>query len=444
MNVFFEEDGSFKVASIMTETQGSMQIESASGKRSKIKLNNVLMRFEQPLAGFLEAANAEAETLDIDFLWECCGEPEFGFEEFAADYYGRKPTPVEAAAIAIKLHSAPVYFNRKGKGRYKAAPAEILKAALAGLEKKRLLAEKMATFIEQLKAHSMPDELMQKLDMLLYEPDKNSFEYKTLDAAASVLHLNHIRLLHTCGAIPSVHDYHLGAFLREYFAKGTAFNTDDVPTLPGDLPLAEVEAFSIDDSTTTEIDDALSVQSLADGVTRVGIHIAAPALGITVDSPLDKEAMHRLSTVYMPGHKITMLPESTIRPFSLDEGETKPVLSLYLDVAPDLTVLQRNSKVERIKIADNLRHDSLEPFFNETTLETDNGHPYWSRLRFLFDLAESLEKARGKYDPTKPPQVDYNFYVNDGKVSIVSRHRGSPMDKVVAELMNRYKIFFSC
>ena len=435
MNVFFEEDGSFKVASIMTETQGSMQIESASGKRSKIKVNNVLMRFDASLAGFLEAANAEAETLDLDFLWECCSEPEFGFEEFAAEYYGRKPTPVEAAAIAIKLHSAPVYFNRKGKGRYKAAPAEILKAALAGLEKKRLLAEKMASYVEQLKAHSMPEELMQKLDMLLYEPDKNAFEYKTLDAAAAALHLSHIKLLHACGAIPSVHDYHLGAFLREYFPKGSGFGTDDIPAVPDDLPLAEFDAFSIDDSTTTEIDDALSVQQLADGIARVGIHISAPALGIAVDSPLDKEAMHRLSTVYMPGHKITMLPESSIRPFSLDEGEIKPVLSLYLDVAPDLTVLQRNSKVERIRIADNLRHDALEPYFNETTLEADSGHPYWSRLRFLFDLAESLEKARGKYDPTKPPQVDYNFYVNDGKVSIVSRHRGSPMDKVVAELM---------
>jgi exoribonuclease-2 len=435
MNVFFEEDGSFKVASIMTETQGSMQIESASGKRSKLKVSNVLMRFEAPLTGFLEAANVEAETLDLDFLWECCGEPEFGFEEFAAEYYGRKPTSVEAAAIAIKLHSAPVYFNRKGKGRYKAAPAEILKAALAGLEKKRLLAEKMASFIEQLKSHNMPEELMQKLDMLMYEPDKNSFEYKTLDAAASALHLNHIKLLHSCGAIPSVHDYHLGAFLREYFAKGTGFNADEIPTLPDNLPLAEAEAFSIDDSTTNEIDDALSVQQLADGVTRVGIHISAPALGIAVDSAMDKEAMYRLSTVYMPGHKITMLPESTIRPFSLDQGEIKSVLSLYLDVAPDLTVLQRNSKVERIKIADNLRHDSLEPFFNETTLDADSGHPYWARLRFLFDLAESLEKARGKYDPTKPPQVDYNFYVTDGKVSIVSRHRGSPMDKVVAELM---------
>ena len=53
----------------------------------------------------------------------------------------------------------------------------------------------------------------------------------------------------------------------------------------------------------------------------------------------------------------------------------------------------------------------------------------------MFKLAESLEKLRGKYDPTKPPQIDYNFYVNDGKVSIVGRHRGSPMDKLVAELM---------
>lgn len=439
MNVFFEEDGSFKVASIMTESQGSMQIESAGGKRSKIKTSNVLMRFEAPLAGFMEAANLEAETLDLDFLWECCGEPEFGFEAFAEDYYGRKPNSIEAAAIAIRLHSAPVYFNRKGKGRYKAAPAEILKAALAGLEKKRLLAEKMAGFIAQLKAHTMPDELMQKLDMLLYEPDKNAFEYKTLDAAAGDLHVSHIKLLHACGAIPSIHDYHLGAFLREYFAKGSDFTAEQISEIPADLtfdlPMADAEAFSIDDSTTTEIDDAFSIRQLADGVTRVGIHIAAPALGITQDSPLDIEAMQRLSTVYMPGHKITMLPETAIRPFSLDAGKIKPVLSLYLHVAADLTITQRDSKVELIKVADNLRHDALEPFFNETTLATNSGHPYWAKLLFLFQLAESLEKARGKYDPTKPPQVDYNFYVNDGIVSIVGRHRGSPMDKLVAELM---------
>lgn len=444
MNVFFEEDGNFKIASIMTETQGSMQIESLSGKRSKIKTSNVLLRVEIPLTGFLESANTEAETLDIDFLWECCSgtdfEHEFGFEEFAQDYYGRKPTSIEAAAVAIKLHSAPVYFNRKGKGRYKAAPPEILKAALAGLEKKRLLAEKMAGFVIQLKAHQMPDELLQKLDMLLYEPDKNAMEYKVLDTAANELHLSHLKLLQICGAIPSAHDFHLGAFLREYFAKGADFNEDEFTgqissELSAELPLADADAFSIDDSTTTEIDDAFSIKQLADGITRVGIHIAAPALGIAVDSPLDQVVMQRLSTVYMPGNKITMLPEVAIRPFSLDAGEIKPVLSLYLHVGSDFTITQRDTKVELIKIADNLRHDTLEPFFNETTLEADSGHPYWAKLLFLFNLAESLEKARGKYDPTKPAQIDHNFYVTDGIVSIVGRRRGSPMDKLVAELM---------
>jgi exoribonuclease-2 len=139
--------------------------------------------------------------------------------------------------------------------------------------------------------------------------------------------------------------------------------------------------------------------------------------------------------VYIPGHKITMLPEAAIRPFSLDAGQIRPVLSLYLHLDADLTITQRDTKVERIKIADNLRHDSLEPFFNEATLAADSGHPYWTKLLYLFNLAVSLEKSRGKYDPTKPPQMDYNFYVTNGKISIVGRHRGSPMDKLVAELM---------
>jgi exoribonuclease II len=145
--------------------------------------------------------------------------------------------------------------------------------------------------------------------------------------------------------------------------------------------------------------------------------------------------MKRLSTVYMPGNKVTMLPEQAIRPFSLDAGEVKPALSLYIEVAPDFSVVSRDTRLERIKIADNLRHDLLEPYFNENTLVADSGHPYWASLSFLFQFSESLEKARGKYDPTRVQPIDYNFYVTDGIVSIVNRQRGSPMDKLVAELM---------
>lgn len=435
MNVFYEEDGSFKVASVMSENPGSLQIEALSGKRSKIKTAHVLMRFEGVLAGFMESAQQEAESLDTAFLWECCGEAEFGFEALAKDYYGHAPSPIEAAAVAISLHSAPMYFYRKGKGHYKAAPEDNLKAALAAVEKKRLQAEKIAAYVEQLKAQQLPPEFADKLDMLFYDPDKNTLEWKALDQAATESHISHIKLLEACGAIPSVHDYHLGAFLREYFPQGFDFPAHEPVIVSQELERAEIEAFSIDDSTTTEIDDAFSVQQLADGNTRVGIHIAAPALGIDMGSPLDAVVMQRLSTVYMPGNKITMLPEAAITPFSLTEGQWRPALSLYLDVAPDLTIVNRHSKVELVKIADNLRHDLLEPYFNENTLEASSGHPYWERLSLLYKLAESLEKARGKHDPNKPIQIDYNFYVEDGRVSIVGRRRGAPMDKLVAELM---------
>lgn len=435
MNVFYEEDGSFKVASVMTENPGSMQVEAPGGKRSKIKTANVLMRFDGMLSGFMESVEQESRSLDAAFLWECCGEPEFGFENLAQEYYGGKPSPQQSAAVAVCLHAAPMYFYRKGKGRYKAAPEENLKAALASQEKKRLQAETVARYVEQLKNYHLPPEFTDRLDMLFYEPDKNTLEWKALDLAASELNMTRLKLLEACHAIPSPHDYHLGAFLREHFPAGTDFPAHAPVLIPENLERATVEAFSIDDSTTTEIDDALSVQQLSDGMVRVGIHIAAPALGIQPGSELDLIAMKRLSTVYMPGNKITMLPESAIAPFSLAEGQWKPALSLYLDVAPDMTITHRHSRVELVHIKANLRHDELEPHFNENTLQGPSEHPYWEHLSLLYKLAESLEKARGKYDPNKPPQVDYNFYVEDGRVRFVSRHRGSPMDKVVAELM---------
>ena len=137
----------------------------------------------------------------------------------------------------------------------------------------------------------------------------------------------------------------------------------------------------------------------------------------------------------MPGNKITMLPEAAIIPFSLLAGQWRPALSLYLEVTPEYAIVGNDSRVEMVKIAENLRHDTLEPHFNEETLTEHSGHSHWERLLALHQLAEEMEKWRGKYDPNRAPQVDYNFYVENGLVRIVERRRGSPMDKLVAELM---------
>ena len=437
MNIFYEEDGAFKVGSILTDSITSLQVESTHGKRSKIKATNVLLRFAQPgLVEFMTQAESIAADIDVEFLWECSPPDDFGFNELASEYFGHTPNPVEAAGTLIRLHSSPMHFYKKGKGHYKAAPPDALKSALASAEKKRLQAALQARYTNELVAFTLPPEFTDKLPYLLYKPDRNTLEVKALEAACTATHLSAAHLLQRCGAVPSTQAYHLERFLFENFPHGTGFAEVDLAVW-SDLPLAVDTAFSIDDATTTEIDDAFSVRALANGNWRIGVHIAAPSLGIAPGSPGDDIAMQRMSTVYMPGDKITMLPDSVVQAFTLSADKVCPSLSMYLEVDADtLAVLGTESRIERIHIAANLRHDTLEPLFNEDTLAAGKqDFLFASELTLLWNLAQKLEATRGKSADNSIQQVDYNFHVENDRVSISTRPRGSPIDKVVSELM---------
>ena len=218
MNVFYEESGIFKVGAVLADNTTSLQVEASHGKRSKIKASAVLLRFEMPpLYEFMYQAQQIAADLDTDFLWECCANSEeFSSHTLAADYFGRSPSPVEVAAIMILLNSAPMYFYRKGQGRYKAAPAEALRAALASQEKKRLEAEQQARYKQQLSTFILPEEFKLQLDDLLYKPNKNTIEWKALESVCTATKLSVPKLLERCGAISSTHDYHFNQFLRKH------------------------------------------------------------------------------------------------------------------------------------------------------------------------------------------------------------------------------------
>lgn len=441
MNVFYEEAGTFKVGTILADNNTSLQIEAVHGKRSKIKATAVLFRFDTPpLSEFMSHVQKVADELDPDFLWECCAqEIEFASDTLAADYFGHSPSPVEAAATLLLLQSAPMYFYKKGHGRYKAAPPDALKAALAGQEKKRLQAAQQAQYVEQLNQLILPEEFKPRIANLLYKPDKNTIEWKALEAVCTEKKLTAVKLLEKCGAIPSSHDYHFNQFIWEYFPEGIAFGAQESqPALndSADLPGADVVAFSIDDASTTEIDDAFSVTPLAFGSFRIGIHIAAPALGIEPESALDKAAATRLSTVYLPGNKITMLPDEIINHFTLAENKLCPVLSLYLDVSDDFTVTNTESRIEKIRIAANLRHNALEQHFNEASLNRGGfEHTFSKELSLLWKFACKMENQRGKTNDSNNDKIDYSFEIKDDRVTISERRRGSPIDKVVSELM---------
>jgi len=456
MQVLFEDDGDLKAGTVRSATEASFQVDSTTGKRVKVKSSAVLLRFEQPRAeDLLVRAHADAAAMDVDFLWQCAPQQEFGFEELAREYCGREPGPVEAAAILVRLQSAPVYFQRKGRGRFRPATPEVLKAALAAVERRRAQEQARAQMVAELVAGALPPAIAALGAGLLIKPDRNGIECKALEQAAHDLQTSPLRLLLARGAIASPYDWHLQSFLARAFPRGLAFAPglpEPAAALPEavQLPRAAVPVFSIDDSATTEIDDAFSVAVGADTLT-VGIHIAAPGLAIAHGQALDLAARARMSTVYAPGLKYTMLPEAWIDAFSLAEGRTVPALSLYLDLDPQTyAVRAARSVIEAVDVAANLRYDRMEDDITEAGL--DSGQLpllFAAELSVLWRLANVLragrEHVRGRPELPGREEISIALDVPDGaaaggeatRVRLVARRRDAPLDRIVAELMIR-------
>jgi exoribonuclease-2 len=452
---FFDDAGRFHAGRVLSEAETSLQVELDSGKRVKVKTGNVMLRFDKPTpAEFMARAQALAADIDLDLAWEFAPDEDFAFGDLAREYFETSAGPEKQAAALLRLFDAPHYFRRLGKGQFRKAPEETVKAALLAIERKKQVAAQIEEWATELTAGQCPPPVRDQLYRILFKPDKNGPEYKAVVAAAQRAQRAPLDLLTAAGAIESPYQFHWQRFLFEQFPKGTGFGLTSLapPPIKDDLPLADVQAFSIDDSATTEIDDALSVQGLGTGTVVYGVHIAAPGLAIAPDTPLDKIARERLSTVYMPGWKITMLPDAVVKAYTLAEGRDCPALSLYvtLDEAT-LEIRSSQTRLERVPIAANLRHDKLDAVVTEDTLlgRAPADYRFAPELAFAFGLARALkarrEVARGRPETFNRP--DYNFRLmrvpgaDDAEptghepVDIRTRQRGSPLDLIVAEAM---------
>ena len=408
MNLLYEEGGDIKIATVQSATGSgdseSWQATSLSGKKIKLKAKEVWLRFEKPEAqAVMDEALVLSKDIDLQLLWDCAPEEEFGLVDVSLEYFGSQATIAQQAALAIALQGAPVFFRRKGRGRFQRAPLEQLQAGLAALERKQKELEQQSVWQQELIAGKFPETLKSSAQQLLFSPDKNTSAYKALIAACTQTGESPAQLMIRCGAIDSPLAYHQGLFLKAHFPNGPAHHANigidqtAYDAAIAELPLADVQAFSIDDSGTTEIDDALSVTELPEGGHRVGIHIAAPGLAIAKDDPLDQVARNRMSTVYFPGDKITMLPDSVIEQFSLDEGAPRPALSIYVDIDA-AGIANRDTlqmRAEMVPMAANLRLENIEHLVSEESL-TDEAvsYPYRKELSILWRAAKLLHAGR--------------------------------------------------
>ena len=231
----------------------------------------MLLRFEQP-----EPADADGacradrwREIDLDLAWEFAPEGEFALRRAGARLLRRQGRRRRSRPRrCCGLFAAPHYFRRLGKGQFRKAPEEIVKAALLGIERKkpgRGAGRRLGR--ASCSAARCPAPMREQLYRILFKPDKNAPEYKAVVEAARRARRAPLDLLKAAGAIDSPYQFHWRRFLFEKFPKRHRLRRRAAvpPMQRGARRWPTAQAFSIDDSATTEIDDALSVQGLGSG-----------------------------------------------------------------------------------------------------------------------------------------------------------------------------------
>jgi exoribonuclease-2 len=127
------------------------------------------------------------------------------------------------------------------------------------------------------------------------------------------------------------------------------------------LDLTHLKVYTIDDASTEEIDDGLSVETLSGEKTRLWIHIADPSYLVSPGDELDLQARRRSTSLYLPTGTISMFPpQLATGPMSLIQGKRCPALSFAV-------VLDGAGVVEDYEIYSSL----IEPTYRLTYEDVD-------------------------------------------------------------------------
>jgi len=150
------------------------------------------------------------------------------------------------------------------------------------------------------------------------------------------------------------------------------------------VDLRHKKVVTIDDVSTTEIDDGVSIEWLEDGRARLWVHIADPSRFVSPGSPLDNEASRRVSTLYLPTGKISMFPSILAEGcFSLRMGEDACAMSVS-------AVLEADGSLSDCQIVPSTINASYRLSYTEVdellSLVTDEEEPE------LFGLYEAAQR----------------------------------------------------
>ena len=166
--------------------------------------------------------------------------------------------------------------------------------------------------------------------------------------------------------------------------------------------LTHLKVYTIDDESTAEIDDGLSIETLEGGRQRIWVHIADPSRWITLGDELDREAQRRSTTIYLPTGMIPMFPvELSTGPMSLVQGQVCCALSFGIDLTPEGAVEGYEIVTSRIKPTYRLTYDDVDEML-ELGLQTE---PELTALAEWSQRRQSWREGQGAISIKMPESV---------------------------------------
>lgn len=194
------------------------------------------------------------------------------------------------------------------------------------------------------------------------------------------------------------------------------------------LDLTHLKVYTIDDESTTEIDDGLSWELLADGRERLWVHIADPTRWLTPEDELDLEARKRGSTVYLPTGMIPMFPEVLATgPMSLVQGKICYALSFGIILDASGAVEEYSIHASLIKPTYRLTYEDVDEM-----LELDiQAEPEMAAIAKWANKRRDWRYAKGAISINMPEAM---IKVKGDEISIHVLD-DSPSRQLVAEMM---------
>lgn len=410
----------------------------------------------------LRSAAAERESvktsISLPDLWELlCDEPgQYRIEELARTWFGGEVAPAQISGMLRALHEDRVYFERKGD-LYVAHARERVQQLLDSIQaelNKGLEREAMGTWLSRVWPQrngggagvERPDCLPKYLDWLkdvaLNGPESSRFkEIQTVLSRAGISQRDAAFQVLVKAGVWEAHENLALHRNRTPIAFSAALleEAQVVARRIGEgawrgahrIDLSDLHAVTIDDVHTVETDDAVSIRRTDRGW-EVGIHIADPAELVERGSAIDREALHRGTSVYFPDQKIPMLPPVIgTEACSLVEGQERPAMSIIVVLDDDATRVETRIVESTVRVARRLTYDAVDRALAEGSDEA---------LTQLHALASRLRARRlaGGAVHVPFPSVEVHVEMRAGEdpvIEIVRADRDSPSQILVSELM---------